>query len=195
MVVKSDSPFNNLNEFFNYAKEHPGELSVGGFGTASAHFLAFTRLKSRAGDPDVRWVAYDGGAEAVVAGLGGHISAVHTNPGIIQEHVKAGKMKVLGISATSTTFPDYVPYTDQGYDLTTAHWRGVMAHGDLNDELAQKVYEVMEKVVADPEFIEYTVNDGVEFGMMGSPAEFQQWYSNEVVETRELMEKFNMIKK
>lgn len=195
IAVNSDSPFNNLNEFFAYAKENPGKLSVGGFGTASAHFLAFTRLKLRAGDPEVRWIAYDGGAEAVVAALGGHTSAVHTNPGIIQEHVEAGKMKVLGISVPSKAFPDFVSYKDQGYDLDPVHWRGLMAQGDVSDEIVQKVRELMEKVTNDPEFIEYMKNDGTEFALMDSPAVFQKWVASETIENRELMQKLDLIKK
>ena len=197
IAVNADSQFNNLNEFFDYAKEHPGELSMAGFGTASAHFLAFTRLKLKAGNPDVRWIAYDGGADAVVAALGGHASAVHTNPAAIQEHVEAGKMKVLGISAGKRVdaFPDYPTYTEQGYELSPVHWRGLMGPAGLSDDVVQKIRKFMEQIVADPEFVEYQKNAGVIMATLDSPAAFQEWVESETVETHKLMKELGLIKK
>jgi len=165
IAVRKESPFNNLNEFFEYGKNNPGKLSVGGFGTASAHYLAYKRLNIKAGDPDIRWISYNGGADAVVATLGGHTDAVHTNPITVMEHVEASKMKILGISSEkrSPAFPDWKTYTEQGYNLAPVQWRGVMAPAGLSAEVIQKIRSALEETVMDAKFKEFMKNAGVDY--------------------------------
>ena len=173
-----------------------GKLSISGFGTASAHFLAFTRLKIKAGDPDIRWVAYEGGSDAAVACLGGHTKAVHTNYSVVGEHKKAGKMRVLGVSATErmSVLPEVKTYKEQGYDLSPVHWRGFMGPGGLPKDLVKEIRGIMDKVVADPEFKTYMKNAGAQYGLMKDPETFQAYCADEVKANYELMKKLGILK-
>jgi len=197
IAVRSDSPFKDLKDFFDYANKNPGKLSISGFGTASAHFLAFMRLKARAGDPNVRWIAYEGGADAAVACLGGHTNLVHTNYSVVGEHVKAGKMRVLGVSSEKrlSALSDVKTYMEQGYKLSPVHWRGFMGPSGLSKDVVTKIRGFMEKTVMDPEFKTYMKNAGAEYGLMDSPDAFQKWAEGEVKENHELMKKLNLLKK
>jgi putative tricarboxylic transport membrane protein len=173
IAVRSDSPFKNLKDFFAYAKKNPGKLSVSGFGTASAHFLAFMRLRARAGDPNIRWVAYDGGADA------------------------AGKMRVLGVSSDKrlSFLPDVPTYMEQGYQLAPNHWRGLMGPAGIPPAVVKKIRSIMEKTVADPEFKKYMANAGAEYGLLGSQEELQKWVAGEVTEYYDLLKKLNLLGK
>jgi putative tricarboxylic transport membrane protein len=197
IAVRSDSPFKNLKDFFDYAKKNPGKLSISGFGTASAHFLAFMRLKARAGNPDIRWVAYEGGADAAVACLGGHVNAVHTNYSVLGEYVKAGKMRVLGVSSEKrlSFLPEVPTYKEQGYNLAPDHWRGLMGPAGIPAGVVKKIRADMEKTVADPGFKKFMTNSGAEYGLMASQGEFQKWVEGEVSEYHELLEKLNLLGK
>jgi putative tricarboxylic transport membrane protein len=197
IAVRSDSPFKNLKELFEYGKKNPGKLSVSGFGTASAHFLAFMRLKARAGDPDIRWVAYEGGADAAVACLGGHVNAVNTNYSVVGQYVKAGKMRVLGVSSEKrlSFLPEVPTYMEQGYQLAPDHWRGLMGAAGIPAGVVKKIRADMEKTVADPEFKKFMANSGAEYGLMGSQEEFQKWVAGEVSEYYALLKKLNLLKK
>ena len=97
---------------------------MSGFGAASAHSLGFARLRAAAGGPDIRWIACEGSADAVVAALGGHTDAAHTNYNIVREHLRAGTMRVLGIALPVEALPDTPSYAEQGYDLQPVHRRG-----------------------------------------------------------------------
>jgi putative tricarboxylic transport membrane protein len=197
IAVRSDSPFKDLKGFFEYAKKNPGKLSVSGFGTASAHFLAFMRLRARAGDPNIRWVAYEGGADAAVACLGGHVNAVHTNYSVLGQYVKAGKMRVLGVSSDKrlSFLPDVPTYMEQGYQLAPNHWRGLMGPAGIPPAVVKKIRSDMEKTVADPEFKKFMANAGAEYGLMGSQEELQKWVGGEVSEYYDLLKKLNLLGK
>jgi len=197
IAVRSESPFKNLAEFFDYAKKNPGKISVSGFGTASAHFLSFMRLKTRAGNPDIRWVAYEGGADAAVACLGGHTDAVNTNYSVVGEYAKAGKMRILGASSEKrlSFIPDVPTYMEQGYKLAPDHWRGLMGPAGIPAGVVKKIRGFMEKTVADPEFKKFMANAGAEYGLMGSPEEFQKWVEGEVTESHELLKQQNLLGK
>jgi len=197
IAVRTESPFNNLNDMMAYAKKNPGKLSMAGFGTASAHFLAFKRLTLKAGDPNFSWIAYNGGADAAVACLGGHTDAVHTNYVVVGEHVKAGKMKILGVSSTKRhpLLPNIKTYTEQGYATAPVHWRGFMGPAGMPADVVKKIRGAMEQTMKDPDFEAFMKNAGAEYALMESQEAFQKWAENEVTENYELMKSLNLLGK
>jgi tripartite-type tricarboxylate transporter receptor subunit TctC len=193
IAVPANSPFKDLNGFFAYANKNPGKLTIAGFGTASAHFLAFAELKSKAGNPDIRWIAYEGGGDAIVAGLGGHVDAVHTNFSVAREHFKAGKLRALGVSpARLPQLPNVKSYSEQGYDITPIQWRGLMGPAGMANEVVARVRELLDKTVADPEFKAYLQNSGDQFAAMEAPAAFQRLVEEEVKKNQTLIKALSL---
>jgi len=187
VAVRADSPFETLDELFEFARANPGHLSVSGFGTASGHFMAFSRLKAAAGDPDIRWIAYEGSADANVAVLGGHTNAVNTNFSVVREHLRAGTMRVLGVSAPVPSLPDARTYTDQGYAVSPIHWRGVMGPGDMSPELVDRISDLLDQTFRDPEFQRYMETSGTLDGTMESPRAFQAFVREELEAARSML--------
>ena len=185
-----ESPYNNLKEFFAYAEENPGKLTIGGYGTASAHWLAFTRVSKLAGSPDIRWVAYDSTGEATTAALGGHVSVAHANYQIVSEYVRAGKMKILGISTAEriAPAPDVLTYKELGYDIVLSHWRGFYTHPDVPEDVVKEMRELLKQAIHDPEFEKYMAGAVLEYAdTFASPAEFGEWFKSEVEVFKELL--------
>ena len=187
IAVRADSPFEDLMEFFAYAASHPGDVSVSGFGTASAHFLAFSVLRARTGNPDIRWIAYEGAGDATVATLGGHTDAVHTNYNVVREHLRAGTMRGLGVSSPLSALPAVKTYAEQGYDAAPVQWRGVQGSGDLPAELVARISRLLHETIQDPEFLAFMENAGTEFGLMEDAEAFQRAVMDEIAESRELL--------
>lgn len=192
IAVRASSPFQDLQDIFEYAAEKPGELSMAGFGTASAHFLAFSRLKAEAGNPNVRWVAYDGSADANVAVLGGHTDLVNTNYSVVKEYVRAGTMRLLGASSRLPALPEVETYAEQGYDLEPMHWRGLMGPGGMAPALVAKIRELMQATVTDPEFQTFMQSSGTLDGAGVEPGNLQAWIEDDVRATRQLLEELNL---
>ena len=187
VAVRDDSPFRTLGDLFEAAHVRPGEVSMSGFGAASAHFLGFARLRAAAGDPDIRWIAYEGSADAVVAALGGHTDAAHTNYNIVREHLRAGTMRVLGIALPVEALPDTPSYAEQGYDLQPVHWRGVVGPPGLDPETRADIRARLLAAIEDPGFREYMERAALEYATMEDAEAFGAWMTEEVTTSRDLL--------
>src|SRR5919197_1390028 len=73
-VAQPDAPYNTLKEMIAWAKAHPGELGVSTAGAWSQVDFPWLTIE-RDYDLKIRNVSYPGGAEALVALLGGHVKA------------------------------------------------------------------------------------------------------------------------
>ncbi len=187
VAVRDESPFRTLNGLFEAATAAPGSVSVSGFGAASAHSLGFARLRGAAGSPDIRWIAYEGSGDAVVAALGGHTDAVHTNYNIVREHLRAGTMRVLATALPLHALPRTPSYADEGFDLTPAHWRGVVGPPDLPPALRDDLRRRLLATIETPGFREYMERAAMEYAVMDGPESFGAWMAGEVATSRELL--------
>ena len=193
IAVRDDSPFHTLGDLFEAAHARPGEVSVSGFGAASAHFLGFARLRAAAEDPDVRWIAYEGSADAVVAALGGHTDAAHTNYNIVREHLRAGTMRVLGVALPVEALPDTPSYAEQGYDLTPVHWRGVVGPPGLDPALRADLRARLMAAIEDPGFREYMERAALEYATMADADAFGVWMAEEVATSRDMLRRLGIL--
>lgn len=195
VAVRSDSRFKSLKDLIAYAKANAGKVKVGGFGsTGSGHHLGMMEL-SRKGGFEVSWVAFDGGSEAVAAALGGHIDVVHTNPGIMIQHVKAGKMLVLGVASGKRLedLPDTPTYREQGIDMEASQWRGIFAKAGIPKAAADRLVEALKKNMAEPEFTKYMKNSNQIDGFL-PPDEFRAAFLKEFEETSAALKALGLAK-
>jgi len=118
LTVKKDAPYNTVEEFIAYAKDHPGEISIGNSGPGSVWHIAAGLLAEKA-DIEVKYVPYDGAAPAITALVGDHIQAVSVSPAEVQGQVEAGDLKILGVmnSERVPAFPDVPTFEELGYDI------------------------------------------------------------------------------
>lgn len=176
IAVNANSKFKTLKDMVEWAKQNPGKLRAGGFGPkGSGHQVAFDMLAKAAGF-SYTWVPYDGGAEAVAALLGGtNIDVCNTNPGNVIEHVKAGKLRVLGVLSDKRipALPDVPTYAEAGYQVDTswAQWRGIYGKAGIPQEIVNKLSDAFLKAIKEPEFQKYLQDTNQLDGSMG-PEEF-----------------------
>ena len=197
IAVREDSPFRGLESLFDAARSGSaggrGAVSVSGFGAASAHFLGFARLRAAAAEPDLRWIAYEGSADAVVAALGGHTDAVHTNYNIVREHLRAGTMRVLAVALPIPALPATPTYADAGYDLAPVHWRGVVGPPGLAPEVRLDLRRRLLATIEAPEFREYMARAAMEYATMEDAGAFGAFLAREVAVSRELLLRLGLL--
>lgn len=194
IVAGPKSPYKDLKGMIEYAKANPGKVKIGGFGTGSGHHMAFLDLEDKAG-VQMKWVSFDGGAAAVAAALGGHVDAAHTNPGAVMGHVKAGKMRVLGIASENRldVLPDAPTYREQGFDLVLFQWRGVAMKAGVPKEVKAKLIQAITQAAATPEFKKYMVNTN-QFPLSLTGDAAQNYVLKEVQVTSERLKKLDLLK-
>ncbi len=129
-VVKADSPFKTIGDLIGAVKADPSKVSIGGGSSPGAmdHLQAMLPLfKSGVDVTKVKYVPHDGGGEAMTALLGGNLAAIATDASGVSEYVKAGKVRILAVSAptriTGVDAPTYKEAGINGAEFTI--WRGV----------------------------------------------------------------------
>ena len=193
VAVREDSPFRTLDDLFEAARSGPGGVSMSGFGAASAHFLGFQRLRAAAADPDIRWIAYEGSGDAVVAALGGHTDAVHTNYNIVREHLRAGTMRVLAVALPVAALGDIPTYREEGYELAPVHWRGVVGPPGLTPEVRADLRERLLATIRTEGFQEYMARAAMEYAVMDDADGFGDWIAGEVETSRALLGRLGLL--
>ena len=98
LVVHPSLPAATIGEFIALARAKPATLTIASSGNGSSAHLGAELFKLMAG-VDLVHVPYKGAAPALNDLLGGHANAMLVDIAVVMPHVKAGKVKVLGIGS------------------------------------------------------------------------------------------------
>jgi tripartite-type tricarboxylate transporter receptor subunit TctC len=104
-------------------------LTLASVGPGTAQHIGIEMLK-RAANVDLTYVPYAGGAPAINALLGGHVTAVFAEYAPLSAHLKAGTLRALATSARTRIepLPDLPTVSEAGYrDYEVDLWWGVFA--------------------------------------------------------------------
>ena len=106
-VVSKDAPYQTFEEFVEYAKAHPGEVTVADTGAGAAPHLAYLALTQDLG-LDLKTVAYDSAADSVVAVVSGEVQAAITASGAAVGQMDGGNIIPLAVTSNErlSTYPD-----------------------------------------------------------------------------------------
>jgi tripartite-type tricarboxylate transporter receptor subunit TctC len=124
LVVNPSSPHKTLADYIAFAKANPGKLNFASGGVGTSPHMSGELLKAMTG-VNLLHVPYRGTAPALVDLLGGQVDSVFDNlPGPIG-HVKAGKLRALGVADTKRVpqLPDVptIAETLPGYECRLRH--------------------------------------------------------------------------
>ena len=95
LAVRADAPWKTVKEFVEDARKRPGAINYGSSGNYGTMHVPMEILAQTAGIK-MTHIPFTGAGPAVVAMLGGQIDALSTGPATVLQHVKAGKIRVLG---------------------------------------------------------------------------------------------------
>jgi tripartite-type tricarboxylate transporter receptor subunit TctC len=129
LAVNSDSPYRSLADLVATAHAKPGALTLASLAPATTQHIAYEMLK-RAASLDMVHVPYPGGAPAVTALLGNHVTAVIANYSEVEAHIKSGKLRALASMSRQRIeeAPDLPTVAESGYpNFETEAWFGVVA--------------------------------------------------------------------
>lgn len=100
VVVNEAVPANNLKDFIDYARKHPGEIEYASAGPGSFGHLS-SELFARAAGIKMVHVPYKGQAPALSAVLTGEVKLLITSPSSqMTSYITSGKLKLLAVGST-----------------------------------------------------------------------------------------------
>ena len=138
-VVSKDAPYQTFEEFVEYAKAHPGEITVADTGAGAAPHLGYLALVQDLG-LDLKTVAYDSAADSVVAVVSGEVQAAITASGAAVGQMDGGNIVPLAVTSNErlSTYPD-VPAMGELYtelaDMQVNSWIMVAVKADVDPEI------------------------------------------------------------
>lgn len=143
IVVNSASPYRTLSDLLDAARAKPGELTLASVGPATAQHIGFERLK-RAANANLTYVPYAGGAPAINALLGGHVTAVFAEYAPLAQHIKAGALRALATSSRKRIepLPELPTVAESGFkDYEVDLWWSLFAPAKTPKETVSQLAE------------------------------------------------------
>ena len=153
LTVNNNFPAKDMKELIAYAKANPDKISFGSSGVGAAAHLTTELLKQTA---DVRMVhvPYKGTAPALQGLLSGDIQVLVDVPSSLMPHVRANKMRALGMfSSKRVTGAPEVPTVAEagGPAIESSTWVLFLAPAGTPREIVQRVSAETAKIVNSPE--------------------------------------------
>lgn len=173
LTVKNGVPVKNAAELVALAKSQPGKLNYGSAGPGSINHFAGELLAQNAGIR-MTHVPYKGMGPATADLIGGHIDVLVASSPSVMQHVKAEKVKALGVTSAgpSPLVPGLEPVANgvKGYEVEL--WWGVLGPAGLPAAIAGQVNAEINRALASPELTEIFAKEGAE-PWPQSPAQFE----------------------
>ena len=187
LAINPGVPAKTVAEFIAYAKANPGKLNYGSAAIGGASHLGGELLKIKAG-VDIVHVPYKGGAAAYTDLISGQVQMVLDSLLPLQPHIKAGKIRPLGVSSLKRT--DIVPglpavaETIPNYEATA--WFGIMAPAATPREVVAKLNAECIKALRAPAIKEKLAQQGFE-AVGNSPEEYIAYLKSETAKWAEVV--------
>jgi len=173
LVVRVDTPANNMKEFVAWAKGK-GRVTCGTWGQGTAAHMYTELLRVDAGAP-TEHVPYKGQGPAHLDLIGGVLDAAWANPATAKTLLEGGKVKVLGIAGTQRVgiLPNVATFTEQGFKggFATDSWFGFLAPAGTPRPVVDKIMENLRQSIESPDIRAKLVGFGLE-PVFRTPEEF-----------------------
>ncbi len=193
LAVRAEAPWRTVKDFVDDAKRRPGAINYGSSGNYGTMHVPMEILAQNAGIR-LTHVPFTGAGPAVVALLGGQIDAVSSGPATVLQHVKAGKLRVLGHWGTSRleAMPDVPSLKEAGYDAEYAQWSGLFIPAGTPEPIAQRLRAAARVAAADPKVKEVIANAGSPVLYLDTP-EFERYVQGDVRRMADVVRKMGKV--
>lgn len=199
VVVSADAPWHNLDELLQDMKKNPGSIPFGAGGTVGSQDWMKAALVAKSADiapRNLRYVAFEGGGEALAALLGGHIKVFTGDLSELQSQLEGGKIRVLAALSDERQegpYADIPTAKEQGYDVTWPIWRGYYMGKDVSDEQYQAWVDRLTELDDNPEFAKMREARGL-FPMHKFGPEFDQYVKSQIQQFKDLAAEVGLTK-
>jgi tripartite-type tricarboxylate transporter receptor subunit TctC len=172
MIVHPSVPAKTVAEFIAYAKANPGKINWATSGNGTSVHLSGELFQAMTGTK-LTHVPYRGSAPALVDMISGTVHVMFDNMPSCLPHVKAGKLRALGVTTAkrSETLPDVptVAETVPGYEASA--FFGMGAPKGTPPDIIEKLNKEINAALADPKIRTKLAEQG---GILipGTPADF-----------------------
>lgn len=174
LVVNPGVPANNLKEFIALARSRPGQLNGAVSNTGGIQHLALEMFNVLA-EVKLQAVPYKGGGPGMIDLIGGQVQLAFNNAITVLPHIKAGKIRPLGIGGEKrlSVLPNVPTFAEQGLQgYNVRNWFGIVVPPKTPKAVVDKLAAEIAKAQASADFREKLAVQGVE-PFVNGPAAFE----------------------
>ncbi len=196
IVVPTSSPIKTIGDLVAQLKADPGTVSWGGGSAGGTDHITVGLIAKAAGvDPTkINYIPFSGGGEALAAIVGGKVTAGISGWGEFEQQVKAGKLRVIAVSAPERIAGIDAPtLKESGLDVEVQNWRGVWAAPGLTDEQKAGLIALVEKVNASKSWTDTLATKGWANTFLAGDA-FGTVLKDEIAKTNVVLKDIGLIK-
>ncbi|WP_445010867.1 Bug family tripartite tricarboxylate transporter substrate binding protein [Vreelandella stevensii] len=182
MVVPASSPYNDVLEFIEAAKE--GNMTFSHSGVGSSIHMSGELFKALT-DTNMTAVPFAGSGAALPALLGGDVNVSFENMPTVFPHIQTGDLRALAVTSAerSEYLPDVPTLSEIGEhnldQFVTTAWFGLIAHHSFPEEASAAMQEALEEVMNREEFTSFVTQLGAEKGTLAGD-DFKAFVAEEV---------------
>lgn len=193
LAVRAEAPWKTVKDFVEDAKKRPGAINYGSSGNYGTMHVPMEILAQNAG-VKLTHVPFTGAGPAVVALLGGQIDAVSSGPATVLQHVKAGKLRVLGHwgDGRLQALPDAPSLKEAGYNAEYAQWSGLFIPAGVPEPIAQRLRAAAKMAANDPKVKEVINNAGSPILYQDTP-DFEKYVQADVKRMADVVKKIGKV--
>jgi tripartite-type tricarboxylate transporter receptor subunit TctC len=192
-VVHESVPAKDVREFVALAKKDAGKLYYGSAGNGSAGHLAMEYFKLVSGI-ELQHVPYKGTGPNLVDLVAGRTQATSAGTPPLMPHVKAGKLRVIGVGSPKrlSSIPDVPTIAEQGYaGFETSQWYGLSAPAKTPPAIIQRLSEEAAKAAKSAVVAERFKPDDAE-AVGSTPQQYAEFIAKEQARWKEVSQKANI---
>lgn len=181
MATNTQTGINNLEDLVKMAREKPGTLSFGSYGTGSGGHLIGAGL-NKAANTQMIHVAYKGEAASFPDLASGQLTVALGSVGFYTPHVNAGKIRMLAVASPQrlSRFPNLPTFAELGYPgINLPGWAGMFLPAGTPASIVNKISLDIRTVLAMPDIQARMAGFGFE-PVGNSPDEFAQQIKTEL---------------
>jgi tripartite-type tricarboxylate transporter receptor subunit TctC len=190
LMVKTDHPAKNIQEFINYAKQRPGKVNAG-YGSSSSQVSI--AVLNKLGNIDTMGVAYKGIPLAMNDVMAGVVDFTFVDLGNSMAQAKGGKLRPLRITANkrSSLVPDWpsLAETMPGFDITA--WFALVGPAGMPKDVVDKLNASMGQALKSKDAQEKLAGIGIQPVVM-TPDQLKTFMASEVSKWVRLVKEANI---
>ena len=153
LSVNPHVPVKSVQELVKLAKARPGELNFSSPGNGTPNHLSGEMLKIRAGI-QMQHIPFKGSAQAIADVIGGQIPLNFENIAVVLPHIKAGKVRALGVTSAqrSPFLPETPTIAESGYPgFEAVGWFGLMGPAQTPRDVLARLNAETVRILNNPE--------------------------------------------
>jgi tripartite-type tricarboxylate transporter receptor subunit TctC len=188
LVAHPKVPANNIKELIALAKSKPGQLNFAIGAMGSSLHMAGDAFKMKSGVYIVN-IPYRGTAPAVQDVLAGQVELMFAAVGNVQTHLKAGKLKALGVTSTKrlAAFPEVASIGETLPGFESSAWFGLFGPARMSPDLTKRIADAARAAVQSPEVKRRIESEGAT-PVGNNPEEFARFVESEIVRWRAVVQ-------